>query len=254
MDGAERPVSRGPMTNTMLTLLSRARIDAHYAAGHWRDETIFSHVAHWAAAAPERIAVRDRTTALSYAGLLAAAEAMAADFAAAGLTRGQRVAVWTRSRVETCIVIVACMRGGLVCCPSLHRDHTTGQVLELLIRMRASAFVGEIGYGADAARRDIFAELGSIDSLRRVIALAPSGGAEGDALPSPREGAAAEAGPPNAEPDLPVYLAFTSGTTGAPKGVLHSDNTLLAPARAMIADWDFDAASTIYSMSPISQS
>jgi acyl-CoA synthetase len=43
--------------------------------------------------------------------------------------------------------------------------------------------------------------------------------------------------PPSTHPDQIVYLAFTSGTTGTPKGVMHSDNTLLANARAMVADW-----------------
>ena len=35
-------------------------------------------------------------------------------------------------------------------------------------------------------------------------------------------------GRPSGDPNQIIYLAFTSGTTGAPKGVLHSDNTLLA--------------------------
>src|SRR5947207_2846730 len=43
--------------------------------------------------------------------------------------------------------------------------------------------------------------------------------------------------PPDLNPDKIIYLAFTSGTTGVPKGVLHSDNTLLANGRAMIRDW-----------------
>jgi acyl-CoA synthetase len=34
--------------------------------------------------------------------------------------------------------------------------------------------------------------------------------------------------PASTHPDQIVYLAFTSGTTGTPKGVMHSDNTLLA--------------------------
>jgi acyl-CoA synthetase (AMP-forming)/AMP-acid ligase II len=49
-----------------------------------------------------------------------------------------------------------------------------------------------------------------------------------------------------------VYLAFTSGTTGQPKGVMHSDNTLLANARAMVADWKFDEQTVVYTMSPLS--
>jgi acyl-CoA synthetase len=54
------------------------------------------------------------------------------------------------------------------------------------------------------------------------------------------------------DPNQVVYLAFTSGTTGTPKGVMHSDNTLLANARAIAADWAIDARSVVYSLSPLS--
>jgi acyl-CoA synthetase len=53
-------------------------------------------------------------------------------------------------------------------------------------------------------------------------------------------------------PDKVVYLAFTSGTTGTPKGVLHSDNTLLANGRAMVHDWRHDERTVLYSHSPLS--
>jgi acyl-CoA synthetase len=53
-------------------------------------------------------------------------------------------------------------------------------------------------------------------------------------------------------PDQVVYLAFTSGTTGTPKGVMHSDNTLLANSRAMVADWGHNAATVLLTLSPMS--
>lgn len=235
------------MTNTMLTLLSRSRLEATYASGHWQDNTIFSLAKAHASRDPDRIAVRDRSGDITYSNLVARAEALSGEMARAGVRQGQRVAVWLSSRIETAIALLACSQAGYVCCPSLHRDHTTSDIIELLNRMRAAAFIGETGYGADATRHDVFAGLEQVPTLKSIFQLGPVGGDGKDVLP--RSGAA---GVSNTDPNIVVYLAFTSGTTGRPKGVMHSDNTLLANARAMIADWHFDAWSVVYTMSPLS--
>jgi hypothetical protein len=52
--------------------------------------------------------------------------------------------------------LLACSRNGYVCCPSLHRDHTVGEVVALVDRMRAAALIAQPGYGADADRHDLF--------------------------------------------------------------------------------------------------
>jgi acyl-CoA synthetase len=232
----------------MLTLLSRHRLDETYASGHWRDDTIFSLAKAHASKNPDRIAVRDRSGEITYADLVARAEALSRNLSGAGVYKGQRVAVWLSSRIETTIALVACSHAGFVCCPSLHRDHTAADIIELLNRMRAAAFIGEVGYGADAARRDIFAGLDQVPTLKSIFKLEPVGSDSGG-LP---QGSNAAEGAANTDPNIVVYLAFTSGTTGRPKGVMHSDNTLLANARAMIADWHFNAQSVVYTMSPLS--
>jgi acyl-CoA synthetase len=58
--------------------------------------------------------------------------------------------------------------------------------------------------------------------------------------------------PADTNPDKIVYLAFTSGTTGLPKGVMHSDNTLLANGRMMVRDWHHDQHSILVALSPLS--
>jgi acyl-CoA synthetase (AMP-forming)/AMP-acid ligase II len=237
------------MTNTILTLLSQDRLQDSYASGYWRNDSIFSLVRQHSDTTPDRIAVRDRWNSLSYRELFERAESVAQEFADAGLKQGDRVTVWLSSRIETAIVFVACSRSGLVCCPSLHRDHTTGDVLELMNRIRAAAFVGEQGYGADAARHDIFTRLAEVPTLKVHYRLAKGDSVDGDPFPKRMLKVSTSA---TVEPNRVVYLAFTSGTTGRPKGVMHSDNTLLANARAMIEDWRFDATTVIYTMSPLS--
>ena len=236
------------MTNALLTTLDRTRLDAHYRDGHWRADTIYSLVRDHATRAPDSFAVRDRARRLTYRDLLGAADRLAGDLAARGVRPGQRVAVWLPSRVESAIALVACSRAGFVCCPSLHRDHTVGDITALLARTRAAALLAQPGYGADADRRDLFASLGDLSALRHAYRLAPvDAGAPFANLAEPTRAA-----PLNEDPNRVVYLAFTSGTTGEPKGVMHSDNTLLANARAIAGDWHIDAGSVVYTMSPLS--
>src|ERR1700731_134168 len=69
-------------------------------------------------------------------------------------------------RVEAAIVLLACSRNGYVCCPSMHRDHTVGEIIALVDRMRATALIALPGYGADSDRHDVFAALAGRDFLR----------------------------------------------------------------------------------------
>jgi len=57
---------------------------------------------------------------------------------------------------------------------------------------------------------------------------------------------------PVTDPDSVIYIAFTSGSTGVPKGVMHSDNSLLVTARGISTDWHIGPDSVVYSLSPFS--
>src|SRR5438105_2822129 len=236
------------MTNTILTLHDPEAARYYYAAGLWREETLYTLLAEHAARRPNDFALRDGARRLCWAELQTIIDAVAADLDRAGLKRGERVAVWLPNRVEAVAVLLACSRQGYVCNPSLHRNYTVAEIVELLTRTRAAALFAQPGYGADADRADIFATAAELPSPRRVYTLG-----DGPANAAPFPLADARPLPPvDTNPDKVTYLAFTSGTTGMPKGVMHSDNTLLANARAMVEDWHHDERTVLLSLSPLS--
>jgi acyl-CoA synthetase len=237
------------MTNTLLTLHDPEAARRYYAAGLWRADTLYTLLMKHAARRPDDFALRDGTRRLTWSALLAMVDAVAADLDDAGLKRGERVAVWLPSRVESVAVLLACSRQGYVCNPSLHQNYTVAEIVALLARTRAAALFAQPGYGADAMTADIFAAVGELSSLRRVYSL---GDGPANAAPFPAADNARPLPPVDTNPDKIVYLAFTSGTTGTPKGVMHSDNTLLANGRAMVEDWHHDARTVLLSLSPMS--
>ena len=237
------------MTNTLLTLHDPEAARRYYAAGLWRADTLYTLLAKHAAERPDDFALRDGTRRLTWRALLAIVDAVAADLDAAGLKRGERVAVWLPNRVEAVAVLLASSRQGYVCNPSLHQNYTVAEIVQLLVRTRAAALFAQPGYGADARTADIFAAVAELPGLRRMYSL---GDGPAGAAAFPDANGTRTLPSVDTNPDKITYLAFTSGTTGTPKGVMHSDNTLLANARAMVEDWHHDARTILLSLSPLS--
>jgi len=243
------------MATHLLTTLGRDRLERHYRDGFWKSDTFYKLVANRANQTPAKFAIQDRARRLTYKQLVQEADALARALQYRGIRQGQRVAVWVASRIEVAIALLACSRNGYVCCPSFHRDHTVADVVELMRKIRAEALIAQKGFGADADRNNIVAHAAGIPSIRQVYVLEQVDDHKGNPLSLPWSAdAAAEKAPvsPDDNPDSVVYLAFTSGTTGAPKGVMHSDNTLLANARTISRDWAIDDKANVYTLGTLS--
>src|SRR5258706_15141221 len=230
----------------------------HYLSGAWQTDTLYGLARGHATERGNAYAVRDSARRLTWNALVAAADAVAQELHEAGLRRGDRVSSWLPSRIESVVVMLACSRNGYVCNPSLHQNYTVAEIIALLSRIECRALFAQSGWGADAGTTNVFACAAELSHMKRVYALPAL---HGDNAPLPAGAyAMPESGlarnvlqpPPSTHPDQIVYLAFTSGTTGTPKGVMHSDNTLLANGRAMVADWGHDATTVLLTLSPMS--
>ena len=241
----------------MLTLHDPQKTREHYASGAWQHDTMFGLLAKHTAQRPSSVALRDNFTTLTWLEVFNAVEALAATLHNAGLKVGDRVAIWLPSRVESVMILLACSRNGYVCCPSLHQSYTADEIITLLKRIDCKAFFTTPGYGSHAGKHSIFGKLEHVKSLRATYV---SGAHFNQAapfatgtLPFPKESSDLNAQPvPVDNPDKIVYLAFTSGTTGLPKGVMHSDNTLLANGRSMVKDWHHNTDTILLTLSPLS--
>jgi acyl-CoA synthetase len=224
-----------------LTLHDPSRAAAYYDAGLWTDDTFYSLLSEWAERRPTQPALRDGRQNLNWQQLKGRVDAMADDLASHGLVAGDRISLWMSNRLEAVVVFLACSREGYACNPSLHKTFTCAEIIELLNRLQTAVLVTEDEWGADRTQQDFQAMLDGLPFLKKVYSP--------DEFPHQRT---AQDRQVHSNPDSVAYLAFTSGTTGTPKCVMHSCNTLLANARDLVRDWSLGAETIIMTLSPLS--
>lgn len=232
----------------LLTLHDPITARRYYEQGLWRDEGLYDHAARQARTIPDAYSLRDSGRRLNWRQVEQWSRAIAGTLADAGLKLGDRVAMALSNRVESVVVMLACSRNGYVCNPSLHRNYTVSEMLSLVNEIDAAAVIAETGWSADGG--DLIELIREKTSHRACFSVHKKRGLSED-LPSWEDGTDNSV-IPNLGADKICYLAFTSGTTGKPKGVMHSDNTILANARDLVTDWCHGRDTVILSLSPLS--
>jgi acyl-CoA synthetase len=243
------------MTSATLTLHNPAIARRYYECDLWQNETLYTMLSRHAAHRPDAFALQDSRHRLTWSELKRWVDGVAADLFCSGIAPGDRIGVWLPSRVETIVTFLACSRNGYIAVLSLHQNHTVREVMTLLERCGARAFVGQPGYGADSDRENIFRKLDDLPRIKRTYILDSGESAisyDVQGTPFPLPVALDNLSSVEKNPDKVVYIAFTSGTTGQPKAVMHSDNTLLVNGRAMVADWHHGPNTVLYCLGPLS--
>lgn len=236
-----------------------AREKADYRqSGHWREETFLDDLARNVAVRPDKVALITRRTKtgevreISYAELDRLTRRCAGAIRSLGLKPGQTLAAQLENCWQLAVLAYACLRTGVKFCPlvPIYRRRE----LEIMLSVtEAPVLIVLPEYGGEDRGKiamDLAAEL---PTLRHVLVdggtrLAGSldfneyfFGKEWEKNDLPVDLAHG--------PDDPYLILFTSGTTGEPKGVLHSPNTLHAAALIETEVFDLDESVVLGSTS-----
>ena len=226
------------------------RARAARAAGWWVDETVAEIAWRVARTTPERLLVADGVRRLDAATLVAEASTVAQAMLARGLTPGAAVSFMLPNWHEAAVIYLAATLAGLVVHP----------IVPALRDSELSFMLGDIGsrmifVPASFRGHDYPAMLERVSAgLVHPPELVVLRGAAGrhtryaDLLGPP----VSRRELPPTDPDSVKLVLYTSGTTGRPKGVLHSHNSIHALVSQIRRHWLVEPGDSFFVPSPVS--
>ncbi|HJV27178.1 MAG TPA: cyclohexanecarboxylate-CoA ligase [Aromatoleum sp.] len=235
-------------------VLLASRMAPMKIAGLWRDQTINRFVEQALARCPDKTAIVDyrkdvaEPLRLSYRELDRRAGLIARNLAAIGVGRGDVVTFQLPNSWEFIALSLACARLGAAANPvmPMFRQHELGFMLnfgESKVFVVPKSFRG---FDYEAMAREM---LPALPHLKRLVVVGGDG-EDGFDRALLRDDAPPLQGPGIA-PDDVLLLMYTSGTTGEPKGVMHTSNTLFSNLHAYIETMKLTSADIVLGASPM---
>ncbi|MBN9562067.1 MAG: cyclohexanecarboxylate-CoA ligase [Alphaproteobacteria bacterium] len=223
------------------------------AAGHWRDVVLTDFLDRWAAERPDSIAVVDHNsvtgirTELTFSELAGRVDRLAAGLARLGVGRGDVVSFQLPNWWQFNALHLAALRLGAVTNPlmPIFRERELGFMLGLAeskVLVVPRVFRG-FDHRAMAERLRP-----GLPALRHLLVI---GGEDETSFEALMETPAPSARTFRPDPDDVIQLLYTSGTTGEPKGAMHTSNTLFSNVIPYAERLGLTAADPVLMASPM---
>jgi cyclohexanecarboxylate-CoA ligase len=221
--------------------------------GYWLDKTVDQLLTEAVAKAPDKVAIvadradREQAPRLTYKELERLADRAASSLLRLGVGRGDVVTMQLPNWWEFVVTAFACSKIGAVMNPVMPilRER---ELVYILNFCQAKVFIVPKTYrGFDYAAMAQGMRC-DLPDLKHVIVV--DGEGEGS---FERTLLASEAGqlPSGLGPDDMAVLMFTSGTTGEPKGVMHTSNSLIACCKALSGRFGLASSDVLLVASPV---
>lgn len=231
------------------------------AQGFWHDKTINDDLDACVAACPDKPALTamraesGAITRFSYRELATMADRVAVGLARLGVGRNDVVACQLPNWWQFTITYLACSRIGAVMNPLMHIFRERELSFMLKHGEAKVIIVPKLFRGFDFEQM-VTALQPSLPELKQIVAVDGTGANSFEALLS---GPAWEKEPDAREiltrhrpgPDDVTQLMYTSGTTGEPKGVMHTANTTMANIIPYAQRLQLDAEDVVLMASPM---
>lgn len=236
-------------------VLLAPRLGPMRAQGYWRDETVENYLQLALRNSPDKTAVvayRDglaEPVRLTYRELDRRVEQIARSLVALGVERTDVVTYQLPNYWEFIALTLACARIGAVANPvmPIFRQHELNFMLNF---GESKVFVVPKTYRGFDYEEMAVGMLPHLPHLKQLVVLGGSGANSFEQLllhddaPAYPEQRAIQA-------DEVMLLMYTSGTTGEPKGVMHTSNTLFSNLRAYLQIMELSSSDVILGASPM---
>jgi cyclohexanecarboxylate-CoA ligase len=232
----------------METTLTEARARAARAAGHWRDESLDVYLDRWARARPDRTAMVDGASRLTWEALARRVERMAHGLRAHGVEAGRVISCQLPNWNEFALVLLAATRLGAIVhpIPPTNRGSELRFMLNLLESQALVIPARFRNFDYPAMVAGLRAETPRLERVLVARGAAPAGMEPFAALTDTAwESRSGRPPLPGTDPNAVHEVVFTSGTTGEPKGVMHTPNTTLSTVYRLIERLEFSERDVI---------